>query len=142
MQEVIEPVAEPILAPVPEPVVMPEPQPVAPEPTPAPITETVEGVTYQNVSTQTGLVYRVQILAVQTAKDNKVAQLHKLYQLNETIYEEQSGVWYKYTVGSFATLQEASAHRLTLIQKGLKDCFVVPYYNGSRITLQQARELK
>ena len=142
VQEVIEPVAEPILAPVPEPVVMPEPQPVVPEPTPAPITETVEGVTYQNVSTQTGLVYRVQILAVQTAKDNKVAQLHRIYQLNETIYEEQSGVWYKYTVGSFATLQEASAHRLTLIQKGLKDCFVVPYYNGSRITLQQARELK
>lgn len=139
IQEVIEP--EPIV----ELVKIPEPAPVVIQEEVVkeePITETVEGVTYQNVSTQTGLVYRIQILAIKTAKDNKVAQLHKLYQLNETIYEEHSGVWYKYTVGSFATLQQANEHRENLVKKGLKDCFVVPYYNGNRITLQQARDLK
>ena len=139
IQEIIEPepVVEPIETPEPTPIITQE-EIVKEEP----ITETVEGVPYQNVPAHTDLVYRVQILAVKTAKDNKVAQLHKLYQLNETIYEEHSGVWYKYTVGSFATLQQANEHRENLVKKGLKDCFVVPYYNGNRITLQQARDLK
>lgn len=114
-----------------------EPIPVA-EPAAPAQSETV----YEQVDAQTGLVFRVQIIAVQTARDNQIRVLQNVFNLNETIYEEVSPPWYRYTVGNFATLQEASAYRQVLIEKGLTDCFVVPYYNGKRISLQEARQIR
>jgi opacity protein-like surface antigen len=96
----------------------------------------------QNVSTEIGLVYRVQILAIQKDPKNEIAKLQSKYGLNETIYEEKTGVWTKYTVGAFKTVGEASNYRKTLVNKGIADCFVVPYYQGKRITLQEARQIK
>lgn len=123
-------------------------QPIVEQPSPivekfvAPAPTTVDGVMYQNVDVEKGLVYRIQIIAVQTQKDSKVGQLKRLYNLNEIIYEEKIEGWYKYTVGSFPTVQGALNYRQVLIQKGVKDAFIVPYYQGKRITNQQARDLQ
>jgi len=97
---------------------------------------------YANANATNGLVFRIQIVAVTTQKDNKVAQLKKLYGLNEVIYEDVVGTWYKYTVGNYATLQEAISYRKVLVEKGIKDSFIVPFYNGKRISLQEAKQLK
>ena len=69
-------------------------------------------------------------------------QLKKLFNLNEVIYEEQIGVWYKYTVGNFSTVDDAIKYREQLVLKGIKDGFIVPYFQGKRITLQEARDMQ
>ncbi|MDA3882655.1 MAG: hypothetical protein PF481_05190 [Bacteroidales bacterium] len=96
----------------------------------------------QNVSVESGLVYRIQILAIQKDPKNEIAKLQRKYGLNETIFEEKAGVWTKYTVGSFKTVNEASTYRKALVSKGITDCFVVPYYQGKRISLEKARQIK
>ena len=105
-----------------------------------PITPVVEAP-IQSVTTEQGLVYRVQILAVQNQQKSKVQELKNKYKLTDVIYEENVDSWYKYTVGSFATVQEASNYRLQMVNKGIEGAFVVPYYLGKRITLQKAREI-
>jgi hypothetical protein len=105
-----------------------------------PITPVVEAP-IQSVTTEQGLVYRVQILAVQNQQKSKVQELKNKYKLTDVIYEEKVDSWFKYTVGSFATVQEASNYRLQMVNKGIEGAFVVPYYLGKRITLQKAREI-
>jgi|GEM_PF-5340900 len=89
-----------------------------------------------------GLVYRVQILAVQNQQNAKLQEFKKRYNITDQVYEEKVDSWYKFTVGNFATLQEAGNYRQILVNKGIQGAFVVTYYNGKRITLQQARELQ
>lgn len=105
-----------------------------------PITPVVEAP-IQSVTTEQGLVYRVQILAVQNQQKSKVQELKNKYKLTDVIFEENVDSWFKYTVGSFATVQEASNYRLQMVNKGIEGAFVVPYYLGKRITLQKAREI-
>lgn len=48
---------------------------------------------------------------------------------------------YKYTSGSFATMEAALEHRARLKRQGYTDAFVVAFYNEERITMNHAREL-
>lgn len=89
-----------------------------------------------------GLVYRIQILAVQNQQNAKLQEFKRRYGITEQVYEEKIDTWYKFTLGNFTTIQEASNYRQTLVNKGIQGAFVVPYYNGNRITLQQAREMQ
>lgn len=89
-----------------------------------------------------GLVYRIQILAVQNQQNAKLQEFKKRYGIAEQVYEEKIDTWYKFTLGNFVTIQEASNYRQILVNKGIQGAFVVPYYNGNRITLQQAREMQ
>ena len=47
---------------------------------------------------------------------------------------------YKYTSGSFATLDEALEHRKKIVALGYKDAFVVAFKNNERITIEEARK--
>jgi N-acetylmuramoyl-L-alanine amidase len=44
----------------------------------------------------------------------------------------------KYTSGKFKTFKEATAHKNELKTKGLEDCFVVAFQNGTRISISEA----
>ncbi len=48
---------------------------------------------------------------------------------------------YKYTSGSFDTIEAALSHRAQLRRMGYGDAFVVAFYMGERITMNYAREL-
>jgi hypothetical protein len=106
------------------------------------VSEKPKSSNFSNVANEQGLVFRVQIIAVQNQKDSRIIQLKKMFNLNEVIYEEQIGVWYKYTVGNFSTLEDAVKYRQQLVLKGIKDGFIVPYYLGKRITLQEAKAMQ
>lgn len=88
------------------------------------------------------VVYRIQVLAVQTQKDSRLAAFKKQYSITEKLYEEKIDGWYKFTLGNFTTLDEALQYRETLAKKQLQGAFIVPFYNGARITLEQARALQ
>lgn len=47
---------------------------------------------------------------------------------------------YKYTSGSFGTLDEALEHRKKIVALGYKDAFVVAFKNNERITIEEARK--
>lgn len=51
----------------------------------------------------------------------------------------KSGNVLKYTSGKFNTPKEAVEHQNELRTKGFKDCFVVAFKNGERITIQEAK---
>ncbi len=80
-----------------------------------------------------GIEYRVQIGAF---KENKSAetQLAAKHKITETIQEESVDGWYKYTVGSFRTYNEAAKYRDNFIARfGIASAFVVAYKDGKRL---------
>jgi hypothetical protein len=49
--------------------------------------------------------------------------------------------YYLYIAGTFKTLQEATAAKNVIVDKGIKDAFVVAYNDGKEITIYEARNL-
>lgn len=81
-----------------------------------------------------GVEYRVQIGAF---KENRSAetQLAAKHKITETIQEESVDGWYKYTVGSFRTYNEAAKYRDNFIARfGIASAFVVAYKDGRRLS--------
>lgn len=93
------------------------------------------------LTTREGLVYRVQIAAVQQYNAGMAMSLKNKYALSQVPFEEIEGGLYKYTIGTNRSLEEAMAFKETLIAKGITDAFIVPYYVGKRISNQEARAL-
>jgi N-acetylmuramoyl-L-alanine amidase len=58
--------------------------------------------------------------------------------LDELSYYEHNGV-YKYTSGSFATLDEATTHRKVVRSTGFSDAFVVAFHKDSRVSISEAK---
>ena len=58
--------------------------------------------------------------------------------LAELSYYEHNGV-YKYTSGSFATLDEATTHRKVVRSTGFSDAFVVAFHKDSRVSISEAK---
>lgn len=85
-----------------------------------------------------GVTYRVQFLTSdkpikEGAKEFKGVTGYQLY--------KQDGV-YRYTMGNETTINRAKSIQNELRKKGFKDAFVIAFYNGKRISLQEARELQ
>ena len=47
----------------------------------------------------------------------------------------------KYRLGDFATLVETEVIRLSVIDQGVDDAFVVAYFNDMRISMREAIEI-
>jgi len=47
----------------------------------------------------------------------------------------------RYTTGVFATFPEATVLQENIVNKGVADAYVTPYYNGKRISLEEANAL-
>jgi len=69
--------------------------------------------------------------------------LTALFKLDEPIFEEKIGRWYKYSVGSFKTYDKAKIYRQKINGKpGIKDPFIIAYYDGKRLSkLSELREI-
>ncbi|MBP5515352.1 MAG: N-acetylmuramoyl-L-alanine amidase [Bacteroidales bacterium] len=85
-----------------------------------------------------GVTYKVQFLTSdkelkEGAKDFKGVSGYHVY--------KQDGV-YRYTMGNEPTIARAKNIQNDLRKKGFKDAFVIAFYNGKRISLQEARELQ
>lgn len=85
-----------------------------------------------------GVTYRVQFLTSEKeipagSKDFKGVSGYQVYQ--------QDGM-YRYTMGNETTIARAKNIQSDLRKKGFQDAFVIAFYNGKRISLQEARELQ
>jgi hypothetical protein len=84
------------------------------------------------------VVYRIQIMASDKQLDN-----------NDSRFKGEKDIWfykrdnsYKYTVGHFATMQEASKKQNELRKNGFSEAFVVIFnQKGERITAEEAKKL-
>jgi hypothetical protein len=56
-------------------------------------------------------------------------------------YTDENGV-VVYTTGSLTNLDDAVKMQNQVRQEGIEDAFVVPYFNGKRITLEEAKEIE
>lgn len=83
--------------------------------------------------TKAGLLYRVQIGAF----------IFKKYNIDEEttgIGEEVNDGFNKYVIGGFRTVEEAEEFRLDVIDMGIDDAFIVPYIDGIRVSMDEAKE--
>jgi len=85
-----------------------------------------------------GVTYRVQFLTSEKplkegAKEFKGVTGYQLY---------QQGKVYRYTMGNETTITRAKSIQSEIRKKGFKDAFIIAFYNGKRISLQEARELQ
>ncbi len=82
---------------------------------------------------KTGIEFRVQCGAFR--ENNKAdEQLASKHNVTELIQEEVIDGWYKYTVGSFRTYDEAVKYRdLFISRTGILSAFIVAYNDGQRL---------
>ncbi len=86
----------------------------------------------------TGIEFRVQCGAFRDSRQAP-SLLAARYGIKETIQEEFVDGWYKYTVGSFRTYDDAVKFRDRFIQQTkILSAFIVAYKNGKRITVKEA----
>jgi hypothetical protein len=75
------------------------------------------------------VIYRVQIAANRTELSQRA--LSKMYYGQKTVEMVNENGWYKYSVGDFATYEEASKFRNST---GMSNAFVVAYRKGTQFT--------
>jgi hypothetical protein len=86
------------------------------------------------------VIFKVQIRAAYKS-EIPLQLLANKYHLRDEIKEDYVGNWYRYSVGSFATYEEAKQYRNQIRSiNGLRDAFVVAYRDGKR--LDKLSELK
>jgi len=100
---------------------------------PAVIKPAETGGNIQKARTVQGVEFRIQCGAF---RDNRQApsELAAKYGITELIQEEYIDGWYKYTVGSFRTYEEAGKFRDAFIKRTkILAAFIVAYRDGKRL---------
>lgn len=87
--------------------------------------------------TKDQVVFKVQFLSSETILSTGAKELKGITQYE---YYRQ-GLIYRYVTGAVHKMSEAKTLQDEVRKQGFKDAFVVAFYRGERITLQQAREL-
>ncbi len=85
-----------------------------------------------------GVIYRVQLLS---SKEKIPLNSDKFKGILD-IEEMHIDNYYKYFTGSSGKLADVSQLKTEIKQKGVKDAFVVAFYNGERISIKQALTLE
>lgn len=93
--------------------------------------EAQKQVTTKNVDP--GLVFKVQIGAF------KYFDMNKYLSSTENFSGERHGGLNKYTIGKFRDYEMAQAFKKDIQRLGIRDAWVVPYIDGVRVTMQEAR---
>ncbi len=89
------------------------------------------------------LVYKIQIGAYSKAVPAYRQRLYNKLSLLRKIenYTDEKGVVI-YTTGNLGNLEDAEKMLSQVKQEGIDDARVVPYFNGKRITLEQAKKIE
>lgn len=116
-----------------EPIVMDEPEPIVEEEvysTPIVREKAVAAAPVQSVSmpATSGVVYRIQIIAVERGKLSQEFQ-QKVYSGSEQIMERFEDGMYKYTIGEYSSFSQAKQAKQALNIES----FIVAFKNGMRI---------
>lgn len=82
-----------------------------------------------------GLVYKVQVGAFVHFDMNKY-----LEDANKNFEGETQDGMNKYTMGNFRDIEAAEAFRSDVQKLGIRDAWIVPYIDGTRVTMEEARE--
>ncbi|WP_167606098.1 SPOR domain-containing protein [Maribellus sediminis] len=92
---------------------------------------------------QEGLVYKIQIGAYSRGLPAYVKKLFDKLSYIRKIenYTDDRGV-VVYTTGNLTNYEDAVKMQNQVRQEGIEDAFVVPYFNGKRITLNEAKKLE
>ena len=84
------------------------------------------------------VVYRIQVMS--TAKQLPNNYFSKNFNMNEKVSVENTKGQFKYIVGEFNDLNSALKFREGLVQKGLKDSFLIAFSDNKTISLTEAKE--
>ena len=89
------------------------------------------------------LIYKIQIGAYSRALPANVDRLFQRLSVLRRIesYTDEKGV-VVYTTGNLTNYEDAEKLRLQVRQEGVENAIIVPYYNGKRITLEEAEKIK
>lgn len=90
-----------------------------------------------NASPNAGLEFNVQFYASEI--EEKIIKFSKLKD-EQIVYVKENGM-YKYRIGPFTTVEEASKKQTLARNAGYKDAFVVAINNGKRISIEEARAI-
>ncbi len=93
--------------------------------------EAQKQVTTKNI--EPGLVYKVQIGAF------KYFDINKYLQDNENFKGETQDGLNKYVIGKFKDYEVATAFKKDIRRMGIRDAWVVPYIDGVRVTMAEAK---
>lgn len=93
--------------------------------------EAQKNITDKNI--QPGLIYHVQVGAYVHFDMNQ-----HLVHTDKTFEGETKDGMNKYMMGNFKDLTNAEAFRDDVRKLGIKDAFVVPYIDGTRVTMEEA----
>lgn len=88
------------------------------------------------------LIYRIQIGAYSKGLPAYVQRLYDKLSVLRKIenYTDENGV-VVYTTGKLNNLEDAVKMQNQVRQEGIEDAYVVPYFNGKRITLNEAKKI-
>lgn len=89
------------------------------------------------------LVYRVQFVASSVKRDPEsyFSALKNAINGLQFHVSNQNGI-YRYEAGDRYSLPEAEALRNKIAAAGFPDCFLVPYIDGNRVSMQQAKDFR
>lgn len=112
---------------------------------PKPNLSLTEEEAFKKISTEhprdliTGLFFHVQVGAFRKPRAEEEIYAHLIS--FGGVGEEQHDGWYKYLLGGKKHMEAAKDFQVEIINKGIKDAFIVPYYHGERLNMRQAYEL-
>lgn len=100
-------------------------------------------VEHEDIKRVDGLVYRIQLLTTGRKRDINIDFSEIQRSISDVvIYEFAVGAVWKYEAGDRETFVEAKKLRNKLRSSGYKDCFVISYFNGSKIPVSQANDIE
>ncbi|MFI5164404.1 MAG: hypothetical protein ACHQHP_04060 [Bacteroidia bacterium] len=86
------------------------------------------------------VVYGIQVASTQKQLPGNYFSAN--YNINDKIKIETANGQFKYVLGEFNDMNTAKNFRKTLIEKGVKDPFIVAFLNNQRISMEEAAKLE
>ncbi|WP_163323308.1 tetratricopeptide repeat protein [Draconibacterium mangrovi] len=110
------------------------------EPSVAPITRTTSSKTEE--ITEDELIYKIQLGAYSRGLPPYVKRLFDKLSYIRKIenYTDEKGI-VVYTTGNLTNYDDAVKMQEQVRREGVEDAYIVPYFNGKRITLSEAKEI-
>ena len=107
------------------------------------LTELYDSSPNKNQQDNQELVYKIQIGAFSRKVPDYIQKLYNKLSYIRKIenFTDENGV-VVYTTGNLTNLDDARKMQNQIKQEGIEDAIVAPYFNGKRITLEQAKKIE